>query len=108
MTEQNFETALNDFLKAAQEMIVKDHTRQGFTAFGSAVLSIDPKGQKYIRIVSTRHGDQRSVYCFVEKETGNVLKAAGWKTPAKGIRSNIYAEDHGLSGVTAYGAIYHK
>lgn len=108
MITQDFHTALNAFLKVAQELIIENHTKQGFTNFEPAKLSVDPKGQKYIRIIRTEMGDHRSVYCFIEKETGNVLKASGWKAPAKGIRSNIYADDHGLSGVTAYGAVYHK
>jgi hypothetical protein len=46
-------------------------------------------GIKNIRVVHIS-GGSRSVYCFVEKATGNILKAAGWKAPAKGARGNIY------------------
>jgi hypothetical protein len=31
--------------------------------------------------------DQRSVYCFIRLADGAVLKAASWKTPAKGVRA---------------------
>ncbi len=34
-------------------------------------------------------GGQRSVLFFVELESGNILKAAGWKAPAKGVRGNV-------------------
>jgi hypothetical protein len=44
-------------------------------------------GSKNIRVVH-QGGGSRSVYCFVA--TGNILKAAGWKAPAKGARGNIY------------------
>jgi hypothetical protein len=47
------------------------------------------EGTKNIRVVHTG-GSSRSVYCFIEKATGNVLKAAGWKAPAKGVRASIY------------------
>ncbi len=30
-----------------------------------------------------------SVYCFVEKNTGNVYKAASWKAPAKIVRFDL-------------------
>jgi len=46
-------------------------------------------GSKNIRVIH-HVGGSCSVYCFVEKATGNILKAAGWKTPAKGARGNIY------------------
>ncbi len=29
----------------------------------------------------------RSVFCFIRKEDGAILKAASWKAPAKGIRA---------------------
>jgi hypothetical protein len=46
-------------------------------------------GSKNIRVVHQSAGS-RSVYCFVEKGTGSVLKAAGWRQPAKGSRGNIF------------------
>lgn len=34
-------------------------------------------------------GNQRSVHCFIDKATGDVYKAAGWKAPAPHVRGNI-------------------
>jgi hypothetical protein len=45
-------------------------------------------GKKFARFVIETAG-QRCVLFFVELETGNILKAAGWKAPAKGIRGNV-------------------
>jgi hypothetical protein len=42
-------------------------------------------GNKYDKITIERDGVARSVHCFVTK-TGEVLKAAGWNAPAKGVR----------------------
>ena len=59
-------------------------------------------GRKYVRVVVNAHG-QRSVYCFVRIEDGAILKAASWKTPAKGVRAwldQILASD--LDGVDQY------
>lgn len=54
------------------------------------------KGCKYHRIVQdTRNKetgemfDQRSVAGFIDND-GNILKAASWKAPAKGVRGNIF------------------
>ena len=48
-------------------------------------------GRRFDRVViSYPHAPLgRSVHCFVERETGNVMKAAGWKAPAKDARFNI-------------------
>lgn len=62
---------------------------------------IDPGGVKYLRIVTTQQYDkagvvidgQRSVYCFIDANTGDILKAAGWKAPAKGARGSIFNEN---------------
>lgn len=44
------------------------------------------KGRKFTRIVQeNKWGSARRVHCFLDPE-GNVLKAAGWAAPAKGIR----------------------
>jgi len=44
----------------------------------------DPKGRKYVRIVrEDASGTSRSVHCFVERDTGLIWKAAGWKAPAR-------------------------
>jgi hypothetical protein len=31
----------------------------------------------------------RSIYCFVRKTDGAILKAASWQAPAKGVRSTV-------------------
>ncbi len=46
------------------------------------------KGKKNVKYAITT-GGSRSVICFVEIATGNVLKAASWAAPAKGVRGHI-------------------
>lgn len=63
------------------------------------------EGPKYIRLVRVEffNGERTkggSAFGFVDKTNGNVLKAAGWKAPAKNFaRGNIFAEDFGLGRV---------
>ncbi|MCW2764021.1 MAG: hypothetical protein JWR85_4222 [Marmoricola sp.] len=45
-------------------------------------------GKKNAKFCITTCG-QKSVLLFVELATGNILKAAGFNTPAKGARGNI-------------------
>ena len=44
-------------------------------------------GRKYYKLIH-RSGISRSVHCFIDKTTGDVLKSASWKSPAKGVRYN--------------------
>lgn len=46
------------------------------------------KGRKFVAIWNTK--GQKGIHCFVEIATGNILKAATWRAPAKGARGNIY------------------
>jgi hypothetical protein len=50
-----------------------------------STYSVDPNGQKFVRIVAHAMGrtDDRSVHVFVERATGLIWKAAGWKGPAR-------------------------
>jgi hypothetical protein len=101
-----FDASLAGFLTRAQAMLDKHAEDNGFTF--KDTLTVDPRGKKYIRIVSS--GTQESVFTFVEKETGNIFSPAGWKAPktkrANGmpdIRGNIFAEDYGISAINPYG-----
>jgi hypothetical protein len=49
------------------------------------------EGSKYVKIVSVSAGGSRSVHSFVEKSTGDILKAASWAAPARNFtRGNVY------------------
>ena len=64
-------------------------------------------GPKYVRVVrrDPRHGG-RSVHCFVEIATGDVLKAATWRAPAKHARGNIWDDHYGLARMKWTGPEY--
>lgn len=64
------------------------------------------EGPVRLRIVKTEDingkSPRRSVHCFIDRATGDILKAAGWKAPAPNARrGNITAPDHGLSCVNS-------
>lgn len=65
-----------------------------------AQVSIE-NGRRYARIIIIENGASRSVHSFVDLTNGNILKAASWKMPAKGIRGNIADLTKGFN---AYGA----
>ena len=99
----DFETKLNEFVNGCQALV---NAQYADSPLGTPVLS-QSKGRRYVRIVRD-DGVQKSVYCFVDKTNGNVLKAAGWSAPAKGARGNVYKDDNGLSRMSPYGAGYNR
>lgn len=69
----------------------------------------DKGGRKYVRIVrADADGSGRSVKCFVEKATGLIWKAAGWKAPEKNFPRGSIHEDNRLTDDNGniYGCIY--
>jgi hypothetical protein len=98
----NFESAFALFMTAAQAAVNEDYKRGGFAGprdeNRAPVLTAD-RGARYIRIVSNS-GSQRSAFGFVDKITGDVLKSAGWKGPAKNFaRGNIRDERYGVGRI---------
>lgn len=60
-------------------------------------------GRKFDRIVAAyQDGTSRRVHAFVERETGAVLKAAGWNAPATGARYSTV--DRAAHHADLYGA----
>jgi hypothetical protein len=49
------------------------------------------EGKKYYKIVMV--DNQRSVHAFVNKENGDVYKAASWASPVRDARYNLLLED---------------
>ena len=56
------------------------------------------EGRKYFKVVQNdfRNGEYRdaSVHAFINKETGEVFKPAGYNKPARGVRYNLTNETH--------------
>jgi hypothetical protein len=99
-----FQTALNLFLTGAQG-IIDSYYAANFPNVEKPNLVVQI-GAKNVKVINQKRGVNESVYCFIDIATGNVLKAAGWKAPAKGARGNIYSPQNGTEGVDAYGGRY--
>lgn len=104
---KNFEAALDLFLRTAQALVNERYEGAGGSDNAPSIMADQP-GAKFLRIIETRGGIDRSVYCFVEIATGNVLKAESWKKPAPGPRGSIYAKDVAGYGINGYGANYKR
>ena len=97
-----FVTRLAEFVVALQKML-NAHYAEKFSNLTPPTITV-MNGIKNVRIVSNGE-HQRMVYAFIEKETGHILKPAGWNAPAKHPRGNIYNENM-LEGCNPYGVRY--
>lgn len=99
----SFADALAAFVAATNETIALN-TKTHFSNLTPEVLTA-VKGRVYTKIVRTCNHGGRSVFCFVRNADGAILKAAGWKAPAKHARGSIYV-NNGRDAVGPYGANY--
>lgn len=98
-TQNEFNVALQSFYGGCQR-ISNDYYAKNFPNNPPGAWELQ-RLQKRIRIVH-----DHSVHCFVDMATGDVLKAAGYKAPAKHARGNIYDEKNGLGSMGPYGPAY--
>ena len=69
--------------------------------------------KKYIKVyrldvVNGEIRDGRSVFMFIDKETGAVLKPASWRAPAKGIRFYLESLVETPEVVDQYGSFLYR
>ncbi len=89
----SFDAAVQNFIEHAQRVYQEYRERMGFTnSIHDKDIFADKPSPKFIRIVQADcNGSSRSVYCFVDRENGNILFPKGWKGPAKNTpRGNVY------------------
>jgi len=92
-TAAEFEAALAAYIAGCKK--ITDAMRQKDCTFTVERL------QKRIRVA-----EGGSVHSFIDLATGDVLKAASWKVPAKHARGNIFDAHTGLRGMGPYGPAY--
>lgn len=94
--EKDFDTALEGFIDIVIKRYKAYHKFMDFTKVPFPTFSV-MEGQKKVRVVIAT--PQKSVFCFVDKETGDIYKAAGWTAAAKGARGNIYSKENGAEAL---------
>ncbi len=107
---RDLEAALATFVAGCQTILDRYHA----DSKGSITYKVEHKRGKRYEIVQRAEYAQdgreitRSGHCFVDLATGDVLKCASWKVPAKGARGNIFNTDNGLGCMGPYGAAYKR
>ena len=59
-------------------------------------------GPKYLKVIRCS-GKSKSVAAFINRENGDIMKAASWNAPAKHARGNIFDEMGGMGAITSDG-----
>ena len=75
-----------------------------YRAANRKILSVE-YGRRYAKVVETIP-HSRSVYCFLDLDNGDILKAEGWLKPAKHARGSLDDPGRWPEAVTAYGGVY--
>ena len=89
------------FLAGCNKIVADHRYRRGFNLVAKPITA--RSGRRYIKLL----GDT-SVFAFVDRTNGDVLKPASYKAPAKHARGNIFLSDHGLGLVGPFGPAYLK
>ena len=97
-----FDKALETFLDGCKK-IHANYVRANFDRIADSEIAKEWRvdhGMVRARIVHAG-----SAYCFVDYATGDVLKCAGYKAPAKHARGNIFSDKDGLEALDSQGFI---
>jgi len=109
-TTPQFDNALAKFLGAWTDKLEVYRICADLSYFDKYVILEEP-GKRYIRLIPVEYKDgkpfseSRSVGAFVDITTGDVLKPASWKAPAKHPRGNIYSEQNGIEAISPSGQV---
>jgi len=108
--ERDFESALEGFRIVAEANILDHYARNSYTFAVPSIVIPSRKGKKYVKLCNAEtrddgHIGSRGVFAFVEIATGDILKPASFRAPAKHARGNIFDEDKGFSALTVAGGI---
>lgn len=94
---------LAEFCRAIDALRAEYFARHDFSVSAEMERPVSfDRGKLYARIV-LNNGPSRSVHCFVRLADGAIMKADGWKRPARHVRGNIA---NGAADVGPHGAAY--
>jgi len=102
------EAEIANFVAKIQDEINK-HYSQNLSNLTTPqiVLNSGSKFYKLVQVNTDGNHISRSVHCFVDKQNGDIYKAATWAQPAKHVRGSIFDPNYGWgTAVGLYGATY--
>jgi hypothetical protein len=104
----DFEIQLTGFIEGSQK-VIDDYFAKNYPSQGRKLVL--ERGQKNIRVVAKdvfkgEVSDSGSAWAFIDIRTGDILKPASWKAPAKHARGNIMEDGFGVKYIGPYGPSY--
>jgi hypothetical protein len=86
--------------------LYETHMKERFPSLECEAI-IGNFGSRYVKICKVANRNYGgSVWIFVDRTNGDVLKPASWNAPAKHARGNIFAADNGMGCIGVYGVAY--
>lgn len=99
------DAAIETFVAGCQAIIDRAQSEPGFPEALRRTLTVQ-RGPRYARVMYVERGKVASVYAFVDLATGDVLKPASFRAPAKHARGNVLDASNGLQHMGQYGPAY--
>jgi len=92
----------------AADIMIEAHRQKNFPNVPASPPLEISMGKAYARITKKNYPDDKhgSTWVFIDLSNGDILKPAGWKTPAKHSRGNILTPTFGVEFVGPHGAAY--
>jgi len=88
--KKEFNTQLTEVIKFIEDLKKSYIAEMNFTRDVESLYKITKtEGRKYIKLLNGN-----IIYCFINKENGDILRSAGWNKPAKHSRGNIFEPQH--------------
>jgi hypothetical protein len=112
LSELSFFPALIRFVAGVNQLNVKYYKTNGFTFNSPPVVMVESIGKRYARLASyeaepafSKTRVPKSVYCFLDLTSGDLLKGS-WKAPVRnGVRGNL-SDPNVLSKFNQFGPNY--
>jgi hypothetical protein len=96
-----YSIAIDNFVSVLQSALNK-HYANKFSSLKPPIVSV-MRGKKYDKVILI--GEQRMVYCFVDRKTGGLLKGNWKRVEDNRERGNVY-NSNPLVGCNVYGLDY--
>ena len=107
-SREEIEYAFDIFVEGIQNKL-NEHYAQHLSNLTPPTVSVRG-GSKYWKVVTDQDGSGYSVFGFVRKEDGAILKPASWRAPfVKGpsaVRGYVTDSLNGMGSVTPWGVVY--
>ena len=109
----DFQTALKEFIDGCNARLDAFYNDPRNKIEGWTTKIELTEGSRYIRMENVKLVDgvngvavaSRSCCGFIDKQTGNILKSASWKAPAKGVRGTLADVPKALMRFSVFGGV---